>query len=131
MMLNSMQFNGAYGCWKCLQEGMTVRVGERGHVHAFPFQEDYKGPPRTKENAIQDGILSASGGSRKSHVRGVKGLCWLSRLKYFDHVRGIGIDYMHGVLLGVQKLLLQLWFKPEHKNEPFSIYKHLKNVDLR
>lgn len=108
MLVNSMQYNGAFGCWKCLQEGKTCKVGEKGHVRVFPYK-DCKGPPRTKENAVRDAMLAASATSRKKHVRGVKGPCWFSLLKHFDHVRGVGIDYMHGVLLGVQKLMLQSW----------------------
>ena len=35
-------------------------------------------------------------------------------------VRGNGIDYMNGVLLGVTKLLLTLWFSPQHSKDDFS-----------
>ena len=54
-------------------------------------------------------------------VYGVKGPSWISYFPHFDCVQGIAIDYMHGVLLGVQKLLLTLWFSPKHKNRDFSI----------
>lgn len=46
LVLNSVQFIGKFGCLKCEQPGQTVKTGERGHVHAFPFLEaDQKGPP--------------------------------------------------------------------------------------
>lgn len=48
LVLKAVQFNGQFGCLKCQQPGQTVKTGERGHVHAFPFQKaDPKGPPRT------------------------------------------------------------------------------------
>ena len=42
----------------------------------------------------------------------VQGIIRPSRLllEYFDIVTGMDIDYMHGVLLGVHKLQLKLWF---------------------
>lgn len=33
MVLNTVQFNGNYGCKKCEQPGKTEKTGERGHVH--------------------------------------------------------------------------------------------------
>ena len=39
----------------------------------------------------------------------------------------MGIDYMQGVVLGVQKLLLKLWFGDSYLKEPFS-FRHLVGV---
>lgn len=39
---NLVQFNGEYGCPYCLEPGKTVKVGLRGHTHAFPFNFDSK-----------------------------------------------------------------------------------------
>ena len=36
----------------------------------------------------------------------VNGPSWLSFCPKFDLINGLAIDYMHGVLLGIQKLLL-------------------------
>lgn len=45
LVCNSMQYNGDYGCWKCLQPGKTVKTGQRAHARGFPFnEEDPKGP---------------------------------------------------------------------------------------
>lgn len=59
-------------------------------------------------------------GKSRYVVNGVKGFSWLSTLKYHNIVRGTAIDYMHGVLLGAQKLLLNLWFSSTHSKEEFS-----------
>ena len=38
-------------------------------------------------------------------------------LPHFDVVKGVVVDYMHGILLGVVKTLVQLWFDVvEHRN---------------
>ena len=62
---------------------------------------------------------------------GVKGPSWLSFLQHYDVVRGIAIDYMHGVLLGVQKLLLKLWFNPSFSGNAYSISHLAEALDER
>ncbi|XP_061183192.1 uncharacterized protein LOC133191454 [Saccostrea echinata] len=124
LLCNSVQFNGKFGCWKCTQPGETAPVG-KGHTHVFPFQkEDPMGPVRTAESVKQNSIQALRNAREKVKnpaVCGVKGPSWISYFPHFDCVQGIAIDYMHGVLLGVQKLLLTLWFSPKHKNRDFSI----------
>jgi hypothetical protein len=31
-----IQYNGAFGCWKCEQEGKAAKVG-KGHARIFPY----------------------------------------------------------------------------------------------
>ena len=64
-------------------------------------------------------------------VNGVKGPSWLSVLDHFDLVRGIAIDYMHGVLHVVQKLLLTLWFSSKFSKSHFCISSKIKDVDAK
>lgn len=124
LLCNSVQFNGKFGCWKCTQPGETAPVG-KGHTHVFPFQkENPMGPIRTAESVERNSIQALRNSREKVRnpsVCGVKGPSWISYFPHFDCVQGIAIDYMHGVLLGVQKLLLTLWFSPKHKNRDFSI----------
>ncbi|XP_056462598.1 uncharacterized protein LOC130402460 [Gadus chalcogrammus] len=129
LVLNSVQYNGKYGCHKCEQPGETVKTGERGHVHAFPFiTEDPKGPPRTDEGFDLDAKIADD---TKTTVKGVKGPCALRKLKSYKLIQGTGIDYMHSALLGVMRLLMALWFSPEFSCKPFSISKHSKEIDKR
>lgn len=135
LLCNGMQYNGENGCWKCLQPGQTVKTGVRGHSRAFLYQDDNpKGPLRTSESVKENGVEAArrqKRGVSRYIVNGVKGPSWFSLLKHFDLVRGMGIDYMHGVLLGVQKLLLTLWFSPTFSKERFSIFLKVEYVDER
>ena len=120
-----MQYNNENGCWKCLQPGYTVKTGVHGLGRAFFYQDDDpKGPIRTSRNVKEDGIEAArhqKQGMDRYFVNGVKGPSWLSLLKHFDLVRGSGSDYMHGVLLGVQKLLLTSKFNPTFSKEHFTV----------
>lgn len=129
LVLNSVQYNGKFGCHKCEQPGETVKTGERGHVHAFPYQHrDPKGPLRTNEKFALDMKIS---NETKTPVKGVKGPCWLSKLKCYNLIKGTAIDYMHSVLLGVMRLLMVLWFSPEFSRQPFSMAKNAKEIDRR
>ena len=74
-------------------------------------------------------------GKPRYAIKGVKGFSWLSILQHHDIVQGTAIDYMHGVLLGVQKLLLKLWFNNSYSKKVFSlynvvsiVYERLKNI---
>ena len=42
-------------------------------------------------------------------VNGIKGPSWLMTLEGFDFGKSISPEYMHCALLGVSKLLLNLW----------------------
>lgn len=48
----------------------------------------------------------------------------------FDIVRGMPLDYMHGVLLGVVKMLFSFWFDSRYKKEPFNINDKISTVDF-
>ncbi|XP_033472879.2 uncharacterized protein LOC117251031 [Epinephelus lanceolatus] len=129
LVLNSVQYNEKFGCHKCEQPGETVKTGERGHVHAFPYQHrDPKGPLRTNEKFVLDMKIA---NETKTTVKGVKGPCWLSKLKSYNLIKGTAIDYMHSVLLGVMRLLMVLWFSTEFSRQPFSMAKNAKEIDRR
>ena len=51
----------------------------------------------------------------------VKGLNWLYAFKRFDIIKSVGIDYMHSILLGVVKKLLEAWFFSTLKLKPWYI----------
>ncbi|XP_077991120.1 uncharacterized protein LOC144445447 [Glandiceps talaboti] len=127
MMCNSVQFNGFYGCLKCMQPGQTVKTKKGGHVHTFPFiKEDPMGPARTHANLCADARKASETGVL---VNGIKGPCWLGGLSYYDLARGTGIDYMHCVLQGVMKTLFSLWFGTQHSGEHFCISNKVHLVD--
>lgn len=129
LVYNSVQYNGSYGCFKCKQKGQTVKVSARGHVHAFPFvQLDPVGPKRTHLETLQDADRAVKAGVA---INGIKGPSWFAGLSSYDIIKGSGIDYMHGLCLGVMKTLLNLWFAPENSGKPFSISGQVSKADKR
>ena len=125
---NTVQFNVSFGCFKCVQPCCTMNVVQKGgRVHAFPFnQENLKGLRRTHAEFLADAKAAISEGKA---VRGVKGPCWFAGLQYYDIVKGTAVDYMHCVLEGVTKSLLNMWFSPSLKTEPFNVADKVKEVD--
>ena len=87
-----------------------MKTGQWGNARPFPFnEEDPKGPLRTNELTLQhakEALKQQTAGKSRSVVNGVKGFPFFSITT--------AIDYMHGALLGVQKLLLNLWFRNIH-----------------
>ena len=47
---------------------------------------------------------------KQTPVFGVKGTTWFIYVPGFDIIGGIALEYMHCILLGVMKMLLNLWF---------------------
>lgn len=125
IMLNMTQFNGQFGCGRCKQPGKHVPSG-RGFTHVYPYDyEHIDGPKRTHEEAKEAAISALSQGHS---VDGVKGPSWFMFLGC-DIIRGTAIDYMHQVLLGIVRKLLNLWFSQSHSREPYSLRAHLTVID--
>ncbi|XP_072023195.1 uncharacterized protein, partial [Amphiura filiformis] len=125
-VLNMVQFNGMYGCSRCLQPGETVASG-RGHTHAYPYMVDNpSGPARTWAGFRSDAEQAYEEGNR---VNGVNGPSWM--LYLFDVVRGTALDYMHQILLGVTRKLTHFWIDSSFHQEPYSLSKSIKILNER
>ena len=133
---NLVQFNGFYGCPYCLTPGETVKTSERGHTHAYPFNRDSPdgcGDKRT--HAMFEEFGKEAEDNRKNgktaNKFGVRGLSWFLYVPKFDIVRGVAVDYMHCIMLGIVKMLLSLWFDKSYRNESFNISDKLTDVNER
>ena len=121
LMLNSIQFNGEYGCSKCLEPGITFTTSAHVHTHVYPYNSEYPtghGPKRSKDAHHEDAIKALEDGLV---VHGVKGSSWLMKLTHYDTIRGTTVDYMHCALLGVMKVLMSLWFGKGHNHQRYYI----------
>ena len=114
---NTKQYNGEYGCFYCLDKG-SYHNGARTY------------PPNDRH------ILRSSSDMTKWAIEaeqtnvsqyGVKGVSVLS--EYIEFPQCIPIDYLHSVLEGVFKQLMKLWFTPTYHSEPYSLRKHIKNIN--
>lgn len=64
-------------------------------------------------------------------VNGVKGFSVLHDLKGFNIIKGVAVDYMHCVLLGVAKMLLHLWFDNGQKGKPYFCGNNIDQAEKR
>lgn len=122
---NKMQFNGKYGCGYCYHPGIkTKNLSNNKHFIRYlagKFSE------RTHEETVRimkEITLKPS----IAPVKGIKGVTPLIGFKGFDLIHGFCIDYLHCILLGVMKTLLNLWLDSKHSRTPFYIKKNLKKL---
>lgn len=131
-----VQFNGFYGCPFCLNPGKTVKTSVNGRTHAYPFDSTGRTghcKERTHKETVEharaaDSLLLEG---KQTSVYGVKGSTWFMFVPSFDIIRGVALDYMHCILLGVMKMLLNLWFDKAYRNESFYAGNLIKTVDER
>ena len=115
-----------------------MKTNKGGHTHAYSFNEnDLKsgcGEGRTHEQTLQfaaESTKKAAASGVISGVYGVKGFSWFMFVPKFDIRRGVAVDYMHGTLLGVVKMLLQLWMNKSYSSEPWSVSHQLREIESR
>ncbi|KAH9385017.1 hypothetical protein HPB48_027053 [Haemaphysalis longicornis] len=104
IMQNMYQFNGHYGCGWCLHPGEVID----GLIFALPHRDCVcePVPEEDTEETLAQMIEAAATGKP---ILGVKGPTPLMNLEHFDVVWGFTPDYMHCVLLGTTRQLLDLW----------------------
>ena len=120
--------NGVNGCITCEEEGFTTRQG-KGHVRCYPFRD----PPatlRTSDSVLENALLALESNTGK-RFKGFYDVTSLAKLPWFNLVLGIVPDYMHGVLLGVTKQLLNLWLSSSKYKKPWFIGNKVKAIDKR
>ena len=123
------QFNGAFGCTWCLQEGEVV---PRGNGQARVYEYEVGVPKRTQASIIQSARHVVR--DNLDHHHGVKMASPLLALPAacgVDLVRSFSVDYMHSVLLGVVRQVLDLWFGSKWSDQDFSLRGSLDEVDGR
>lgn len=126
-VLNMSYFNGPHSCIKCEQSGVTVKQG-KGTAKCFPYKFPGARCPDRKHNTV---LASMRTGSAQNRSKGFKGMSGLAYLEGFNLVLDVVPGYMHGVLLGVTKTLLNMWFSPSHSKKEYFIGKHLKAISHR
>ena len=111
------QFNGVNGCPTCLYPGIRSS-GSRYYL-----------PGTSPSLRTNESIIKAGEDAERSHlvVNGVKGRSVLTGV--VDLVKGIPIDYMHCVLEGVTKWLMEKWFRSCNHGMPYYIGTQVKLVD--
>ena len=111
------QFNGEFGCSVCLHPGKRLSNNSRVYL------------PDTYIERTHAGELSAvwQAEHTKSSVQGIYGTSPLACTT--DLVNSIPVDYMHCVLEGVTRWLMNSWFDSKHHVRPYYIGTHVQQID--
>ena len=123
-VMEMKQHNGQFGCLSCEEPG-TVCMQGKGYARGNHLYNDNPAPNRT---TCTSSVLSNSEDALESgkDCLGVKDVSVLFRLPYFDPINCLVPDYMHGVLLGTTKKLLQLWFSASSSKQPYHLGNKIK-----
>lgn len=135
LMQNFVQFNGFNGCFYCMQWGISVKISVKGYIYVYSFNREnfFKG---YEIGRIYEIILKYAYDVYKLKLEGkyvfvfgVKGYLWFMFILGFDIIKGVVVDCMYCVLLGVIKMLMMLWFDKIYVSEDQSILKRVEEVD--
>ncbi|XP_021354853.1 uncharacterized protein LOC110451260 [Mizuhopecten yessoensis] len=123
-ILNMSYFNGSHACIKCEEPGMTAQQG-KGYARCFPYRlQGARYPDRNHA----DVLVNMENDSARNREKGFKGESGLKHLESYNLVLGTVPDYMHGVLLGVTKSLMNKWFSPSQSGKNYFIGNKLKVI---
>ena len=105
-LANSIQFNGKFGCLRCLNSGQMIK-----RTRIYPYNKD----AQLRTNSLYK-LQTLTASKSNESCEGIKGENLLSQFCEFPNA--ILIDSMH--LFGIVKRLLFLWF--DSKNSESSFY---------
>ncbi len=117
-VLNMHQFNGKNGCSTCLNPGEW-----NGSRYYLPHST------MSYASRTNDSVMKAAEDAekKKTIIDGIKGKSVLTNV--VDLVAGVPMDYMHCVLEGVMKWLIEKWFNSSSHGSPYYIGRSVKKVD--
>ncbi len=116
-VMNTVQFNGYYGCCYCKDKG--IHINRR---HLYPPEDSHE--PRTELEMSQWALEAERSGESVCGVKGNSVLFGFINIPY-----GIPIDYMHAVLEGVVKTLLKCWFDTENHSKSYYLRPYISQID--
>ena len=114
-ILNMVQFNGKYGCPSCLHPGKWI------NAMVYPPGTNY--PPRTAASIR----AAAERAEEDAPIEGIKSHSILSSIVNLP--LAAPIDYMHCVLEGVIKRLLEKWVNSTNHRTPHYIGRDVETID--
>lgn len=125
---------GKNGCSYCHHSGVPIKNLSNRTTIRFPKQSSTPLLRTHKETlVISQRVLAEdfSESNEKSSIKGVKGQSVLFLFDHIDIINSVPTDYMHNVLLGSMKTLLEIWLGMKRiPQPPYKDYK-IKTVAAR
>lgn len=115
--------SGYYGCSYCLHPGDLIKKNQKSKAVVRFVAKDCPIPIRTHRDTLSTYIKLKS-----TPINGIKSVSCMIAAYEFDLINGFSIDYLHCALLGVTRLLMNLWLNTENHTKPFYISKNRQIV---
>lgn len=109
---------GYFACGYCLHPGVAVKKDAKSKSYVRYIDRKKEEQLRSHENIAE---IYSKQKPPFNPVNGIKSISCMVRADGFDLVHGFGIDYMHCILLGVMRKLLNLWLNSSNHNKPYYI----------
>ena len=107
-------------------------AGETVTHHGGPPTRYYpcRGSPkvRTADKQLEYSVRALEKGS---DAKGVKGPTIIGILLTFDLRRGVAVDFMHCVCLGITRQFVNLWMNSHQHDKPYYIGRKEEEIDNR
>lgn len=120
-----MQFNGQFACSYCYHPGIKTKNLNNAREFTRYLSGSYNNRSHSETVSIMKQLVR---GQVKSPSKGVKGISCLISFNDFNLIDGCCIDYLHSVLLGNVKTLLDLWLNPKFRRTTHYIEKKNKSL---
>lgn len=117
----TVSHNGHYACGYCMHKGEKTKKNKHSKTVIRYTRADCL-------NRTHNDMLNIYKKLKSNPLNGIKEMSCMIAAYDFDLINGFAIDYMHCVLLGITKKLLDLWLNSENHNEPYYISKQKQIV---
>ena len=117
------QFNGEYGCGFCLHKGQYL---QEHHKRVYEMVTPQPGL-RFHDQMLNHAEETVNSGSPVFGVKRVSSLFLLDG--FFDMVNSFIPDYMHAVLLGVVRAVVNLMFDTSSHDSPYYLLGYVGEID--
>lgn len=106
--VQNLKSSGYYSCPRCEQIGTQVMNPKIKKSYVRFLAQNSPAPMRTHDDHmnISIGIIE---NRYRVETKGIKGISCMIAFPNFDLVKGFNIDWMHGTVIGVFKLLMDIW----------------------
>lgn len=132
MVQEIMQYNGFNACGYCMHPGVLVKNKNNKNSSTVRYirQENENIKLRSHEDMLRV-MQQIVKRNNNNPIDGIKNISCMIGFKNFDLVHSFAIDYMHCVLLGVMKTLLNFWLSSSTKEIFHISNENLKMLDRR
>lgn len=117
--------SGYHACSYCLHPGVSIKTATKDQSKQRSYVRYIYRPSSIRSH---ESILNIYQQKSSMPIMGVRDISCMIAATDFDLVNGFVVDYMHCVLLGIVRKLIELWFDSKNHEEPYYISKKYQRI---